>query len=108
MTWTKLSPHTGTVYHGCLHAPAVKVVAPMDLPIAVGFGEARITKDGAVVFDEADDADDFHYLQEFEDMARTDPDHDWRCILDAPLRSVRYQRHGENEWALIYSGPGVA
>lgn len=107
MTWKKLPPYAGTVHQGCLNGPRVTKIAPMDMSIAVGFGDARITKDGITIFDEMH-ADDFHILAEFEQMAQADPDHDWRCILDAPLRMQEYQRHGDGEWVLIKSGQGFA
>jgi hypothetical protein len=109
MSWKKAEPWAGTIQQGCLHAPVVEKVASLDLLIAVGFGDAQVTRDGTVVYSEMDAADEsFHYLREFEALAKLDPDHDWRVLLDAPLRSEEYQRHGDDQWVLINSGMGFA
>ena len=107
MTWQKVSAWSGEVHQGCLNCPPVENVAPMDMLIAVGFGYAGVIKDNKEVFTEQND-DDYHELQEFEAMALADPDHDWRVILDAPLRSRTYQRHETGKWVLIESGMGFA
>jgi hypothetical protein len=107
MSWKKIEPWQGRVHQGCLHAPGVQKIASLETVVAVGFGCAQITKDGAVIFDEMN-AEDFHELSEFEAMAKADPDHDWRLILEAPLRSQVYQRHADDAWVLIESGMGFA
>lgn len=110
-TWEKLPPYTGEVHQGCLCCPPVEAKAPMGMIIAVGFGDARVTRDGDTIFDEnnAPETDeDYHSLQEFEDMAMLNPDCDWRVILHAPLRSREYQRHDVGTWVLIKSGEGFA
>lgn len=76
--------------------------------IAVGFGAALIKKDGEIVFSEQPNDNQFRRLSSFERLAAKDPDHDWRCVLDAPLRSREYQRHGTKRWVLVKSGPGFA
>jgi hypothetical protein len=110
VTWKKEPAYTGTVHQGCLNCSPVTTLAGMDLHVAVGFGMAAVTKDGRCVYSEEPDADyeDIPTLQTFEDMARADPDHDWRLILEAPLRSREYQRHRDDEWVLIASGQGFA
>jgi hypothetical protein len=82
-------------------------IASLDMIIAVGFGTAQVTKDGTIIFSETDD-EDFHRLQEFEDLALEAPDHDWRVLLDAPLQMREYQRQGPGEWVVIAVGPGFA
>ena len=84
-----------------------KKIADMGMIIAVGFGDATVTRDGEVVYQE-NLYDDFHYLQEFERMASIDPDHDWRVRLRGPLYEEVYQRQGVGEWVLIYDGKGFA
>ena len=108
MAWEKLPPYTGKIHQGCLCCPPVEPSAPMDMLIAVGFGAAVVSRDGECVFQEQNDDDDFHFLREFEDMAKADPDHDWRVLLDAPLRMREYQRHGDGQWTLVKSGQGFA
>jgi hypothetical protein len=44
----------------------------------------------------------------FEEIAKKDPDHDWRHNLDLPLRSADYQRHGDGKWILLERGEGFA
>jgi hypothetical protein len=83
-------------------------LAPMDMLIAVGFGLAQITKGTRVIFEEQDDPENYHYLSEFEAMAQRDPEHDWRCTLQAPLNGREYQRQGRKKWVLIEVNPGFA
>lgn len=107
-TWTKLPPYTGKIHQGCLCCPPVEPAAPLDMIVAVGFGYAGVTRDGADVWHEDNNEEDFRTLAEFEAMAKADPDHDWRVILEAPLRSREYQRHGDDQWVLVKSGMGFA
>lgn len=107
--WTKLPPIKGG-YGGCLNCGYVYDVAPEGMLIAVGFGEAVVKKDGAIVYDEncCEDEQDFWTLEDAENAAKEDPDHDWRILLDAPLSMREYQRQGENEWVLVNKGIGFA
>lgn len=109
-TWKKLKPYNGKIHQGCFNCPPVLSKAKMYTRIAVGFGYAGIEKDGKSIFTEKADMDwgDIPTLMKFENMARRDPDHDWRLILDAPLRSREYQRQGHNNWILVKSGQGFA
>ena len=108
MAWEKVAPYQGQIHQGCLNCPPVESIAPMDMLIAVGFGFAGVIKDNETVFMEQANDDGYHELQEFETLALSDPDHDWRVILDAPLRSRTYQRHDVGKWVLIESGMGFA
>jgi hypothetical protein len=86
-------------------------IASMDMLIAVGFGFAAVTRDGEIVYHEPVDAegwDDFWTVADAEEVAKGDPDHDWRIIKEAPLRSMEYQRQGEGKWVLVDSGRGFA
>lgn len=83
-------------------------IADLDRPVAVGFGIAEIWRDDEVVFREGYDDEHFRYLREFEDMAKVDSDHDWRCILEAPLWMNEFQRQAPGEWVLVRTGPGFA
>lgn len=115
--WRRLPAWTGTMHQGCLHARPPTRVAPMDLLIAVGFGCAQVTCDGEVVWDEMD-ADRkaekckreprLWELKDAERAAAKRPRHDWRVLLEAPLRSQEYQRQGPKKWVLVKSGQGFA
>ncbi len=100
----------GDIHQGCLSCPPVEKVASMDMVIAVGFGMAGVTKDSMPIYIETLDLDedDFWTVQNAENAAKNDPDHDWRIIMDAPLRGRTYQRHGDDEWVLINSNRGFA
>lgn len=114
MTWTRVEPYKGTVHHGCLTCGGTHEVAPMDMVIGVGFGMAVATKDDETVYDEMSvmhkggDFDDLWTLQQVEDLALADPDHDWRVSLQGPLRGREYQRHDVGHWVLIDSNEGFA
>jgi len=106
--WKKLPPYDGQIFQGCLNCPSVEKIAPMNMLIAVGFGSAEVLCGKKVIFQEGYNDEEFHTLAEFEEMAKKNPDHSWRVILDAPLRSREYQRQDEGKWVLIASGPGFA
>lgn len=108
--WKKEKPYEGKIHQGCLICAPVIRKAKMYIRVAVGFGDASITKDGEIIFQETSQMEwqDIPTLMKFENMARKDPDHDWRLILYAPLRGSVYQRHGRNEWVLIESNEGFA
>lgn len=111
MTWEKVPPYEGPIHQGCLNCPPVQQIAPMDMLIGVGFGLAMVTKDGELVYQEPSNPngwDDFWTTADAERAANAGPDHDWRIMLDAPLRSREYQRHGPDKWVLIDSGRGFA
>lgn len=75
-----------------------------------GFGGWSITKNGELVYMGPTDLDFDKYptLMKFENMARKDPDQDWRAECYLPLRDATYQRQGVNEWVLVSSGQGFA
>ncbi len=108
--WKKLKPYKDKIHQGCLSCPPVLRKAKMYTRIAVGFGYAGVEKDGKSIFAEkfGMNWEDLPTLMKFENMARKDPNHDWQLILDAPLRSRIYQRHGRNNWVLVKSGQGFA
>jgi hypothetical protein len=133
MTWEKLPPYQSAIHQGCPHCPPIERLAPLDMLIGVGFGYAVATKDGDLIFSESSRGPMRHYydsklaqlliylstrkvirweglpiLADIEELARENPDHDWRVILDAPLRGRAYQRHGPGQWILIKSNGGFA
>jgi len=106
--WKKLPAYQGRVHQGCLHCPPGRRIAPLYTLVAVGFGRAAVTKDGETIYEEPPDPRRLRRLRSFEYQARKDPDHDWRLILDGPLRGLEYQRQGHNNWVLIRSDLGFA
>lgn len=79
--------------------------------ICVGFGNAGYSRDGETLWDECSDGgeyEDAHTVQMVEDMAKVDPDHDWRIFFFAPLYEAEYQRHDDGVWVLVRKGKGFA
>jgi len=78
--------------------------------IAVGFGMAALTRDGALVWEEhsGESWDDLMTGQQAEEIAAADPDHDWQITLQGPLSGRTYQRHAPGQWALIEQNQGFA
>ena len=106
--WKKQPAFEGVIHQGCLCCPPVEQVAPLDMLIAVGFGCAMVTKNKKVIFMEGPNDEEFRTLAEFEEMAKADPNHNWRVTLEAPLRGRVYQRHDVDKWVLIESNMGFA
>lgn len=94
---------------GCMCCGYQHSIFPMEAVIAVGFGCAQVTKDGAPVYDETD-ADDMNFMtgEGAEALAAADPKHDWRIHMVAPLSERHYQRQGEKHWVLYERGQGFA
>ena len=108
MTWTKLPAIEGTI-GGCLNCGPRPSFFPADGVIAVGFGCAALMRDGHTVYAEPQTGeDDYMTGHQAEELAKTDPDHDWRIVLMAPLSARTYQRHAPGEWALVEQGEGFA
>jgi hypothetical protein len=82
----------------------------MDEVIAVGFGDASLLKDGKVVWREEYETefDDCMTVQQAEDMAVKEPNHDWRIHIVGPLSEFYYQRQGVRTWVLYRRGEGFA
>lgn len=112
MSWSKLPALTemeAGLRSGCLNCGPQPVTLPMTAWIAVGFGFAGVTRDGAAVYSEGGipDSEDWT-AQDAEDEALKDPDHDWRIVYHGPLSEAEYQRHAAGEWVLISKGMGFA
>ncbi len=105
--WKKLPQLKGRVI-GCLHCGYTEGKASTKTRIIAGFGEAIIKKDSELIYQAPYDLEwkDAKTLQTFENMAKKDPDHDWRFELILPLREAEYQRHGDNNWVLVKVGQG--
>lgn len=102
----------GSVRTGCACCPPKAEIAPLDWDPDPGFGCVYLTRDGEQVLcymptiHDGDDA--VMYVQDFEDRAAGDPDHDWRFEIHGPLGGVVYQRHHEQKWVAIERLEGFA
>jgi hypothetical protein len=109
-TWQKLPAVEGSV--ACLTCGCgARGDLHMDRHIAVGFGSAGYSKDGAIQWDESMIGDEYEgapMVCEVEAIAAADPDHDWRIYFMAPLYEAEYQRQGPYLWVLIRKGEGFA
>lgn len=85
-----------------------------DRMIAVGFGDAQLTRDSEIVYCErkwkregrCKSWDDYWTFAKAAYMATCEPDHDWRIVLRAPLWNETYQWQGR--WVLVENGNGFA
>lgn len=108
MSWKKQKPLNGRVV-GCGTCGYKEGVAGLGMRIAVGFGDAQLKKNGVIVWNEGNEEwEDCMTVAQAEELAKKDPDNDWRIWLYAPLSEIEYQRQGENEWVLIKTGMGFA
>jgi hypothetical protein len=80
--------------------------------IGVVFGFAALTKDGAVIWEEDPrkirTEEDWMTCSDAEQIAEAEPDHDWRIVMDGPLKGETYQRQDNGRWVLIASNQGFA
>ena len=111
--WVKPLIDDKKIYHGCINCGGTEKVLDLETRLYHGFGGWYITKDKGLYFRESSFArnlawEEIKTLKEIEHEAKEDPDHDWRAILDLPLRGGQYQRHGTNKWVLIESNKGFA
>lgn len=111
---TSLQPPIGPVRTGCLCCPPKPEAAPLDWDPDPGFGAVYFMCDGKRVStymlhdDEESGCSASMTVQDFEDRAAGDPDHDWRFEIHGPLGGVVYQRHGEAMWYAIKRLDGFA
>ena len=109
--WEKQEPIIGGE-QPCLLCPPIYDELPLEQGgrIAVGFGDASLTKDGVTVWRETSGTDwkDCMSYDDAEKMAADDPDHDWRIHLLAPLKESHYQRQDTGKWVLYKKGDGFA
>lgn len=82
--------------------------------LAVGFGDVVATRDGITIYSESEaerngaEWEDYWNTQKVEDVAKTDPNHDWRINFMAPLYGAEYQRQGDGHWVLVRKDQGFA
>jgi hypothetical protein len=106
MNWTKLKPLEKVSPNPCLHCPDPPTELNLQGYLAVGFGDAHLERDGHRVLEE-NDREDWIMLQECEDIAAKDPDHDWRIVLFGPLHGEAYQRQ-DGKWLCVEQNQGFA
>jgi hypothetical protein len=80
----------------------------MGMAISVGFGSAQVTKDDELVYCEQQNEENYWTVQNAEDAALKDPDHDWQIQLVGPMHGETYQRQGPGKWVCVESNPGFA
>lgn len=112
MSWKKLPPiEAKNIHHGCLCCSSACQVAHMDMLIAVGFGSANVTRDGECIYDEqqAEHANaPMWTVQDAENEAAKDHDHDWQIMKMGPLHGETFQRQGPARWVCVESNEGFA
>ena len=110
--WKKLQP-LETKANPCAHCPPIFAEAPPEKPIAVGFGDAFVERDGHRIYTEPREMEDENGEALYWDFARAeqeaaqDPDHDWRATLYGPLHGETYQRQ-DGKWLLVETNEGFA
>ena len=112
MTWKKQKPIEAK-HIGCLCCGGNHEIFPMDKKIAVGFGYASLEKNNEIIWSEdklpeTATWDDFMSGAQAEELAKKDPDHDWRIKIIGPLKEGEWQRQGDNHWILYREGMGFA
>lgn len=105
--WTKMPGLPGRT-NPCANCPPIPATLPLDCWIAVGFGGAGVSRDGASVWNYSEHEEVAWTVADAEAVAAADPNHDWRIAYYGPLHEEVYQRHGPREWVLIEKGEGFA
>ena len=83
-------------------------IANLSTYVCVGFGEAKIYKDGVVFYDgEASEEEEIKELSYFEEIAEKEPG-DWKLVLKAPLWNETWHRQGKGKWVCVELGEGFA
>jgi hypothetical protein len=109
-----LQPAIGAVRSGCLCCPPKAESAPLDWDPDPGFGIVFLKRDGETALeymhyhDTVEGGPGTMTVQDFEDRAGADPEHDWRFEIHGSLGGVVYQRHGEGRWVAIEKLEGFA
>lgn len=96
------APHSG-----CLNCGSKPVYIPLRYNPHPGFGIVVLTRDGETVEDQVHAEKSTTFIH-FENVAKKDPDHDWRVKSDGPLVDVTWQRHAPKTWVAIERGMGFA
>lgn len=85
-----------------------KKYANLGMLVAIGFGQAGIYKNGLEIYREDPDDESYGYLSEFEEMAKLEPEAEWKCVIYGPLWGATWLRVGDNLWEQIESNRGFA
>lgn len=108
----KLKPIPPNKIHiGCLCCSTAAQIAPLNMLICVGFGDAYVTKNGKEIYNGEEDYRNGNKpktIKYFENLARKNPKSDWRIIKYGPLHGETFQRHGKNKWVCVESNQGFA
>lgn len=81
-------------------------ICPLDTTVKVGFGTAKITKNGKVYYDGEEEVEP-KTLAFFEDIAQKEKGK-WQLIMEAPLWDATWEREDINKWICIKAGRGFA
>jgi len=112
VNWEKLPAlEAKRIHRGCLNCSTAAQVASMTMLIAVGFGDAFVTKDGEEIYDGEEDYTNTgraKTVADIEAMAAADPDHDWRITKLGPMHGETFQRHEAEAWVCVESNLGFA
>lgn len=114
--WQKYPSVAEPPHNGCRHCPPKPIVMPLDANPHPGFGMVTLYRDGEYVKSAGEREDGYHSdelvdsftVQQFEDIAAQDPDHDWQMWVNGPMSDATYQRHSASEWVCIEKGFGFA
>lgn len=110
IAFTPLPPIEGKTT--CLHCGKHADVFPLPGLTHPGFGGVHVSRDGETLYpwgeDVQPDEEESRTMQDYENVAAGDPDHDWRVRIDGPMWDGTYQRHGEGQWVLVEQGQGFA
>ncbi|MBD2778221.1 hypothetical protein [Iningainema tapete] len=82
-------------------------ICPLDTVIQVGFGAAKIIKNGKTYYDGETEVCEPKTLAEFEKIAQKEPGN-WKLVMEAPLWDATWERHSDNKWVCIKSGRGFS
>lgn len=109
MSYAKLTPLPGQI-NGCLNCGYKASKLEMSHKCYdYGFDFEFITRNGKTVFSTINLPEkDNCTMQKWENMARNDPDADWRFHYLGGLSETEYQRQGKNLWVLVRIGQGMA
>lgn len=101
------APALDYVQQACGCCPPRPVKLGMHDYLHPGFGILRLLKDGEDVWGDVH-GEIQRPLIRCENIARREPDCDWRLSVEGPMYGVVYQRHGRNEWVAVERLDGFA
>lgn len=72
-----------------------------------GFGCVALLCDGETVESVFDPEESWTFIH-YENVAKRDPEHDWRVRVEGPMCGVVYQRQGAKTWVAVEKLEGFA